>query len=171
MVKLQRISIACVLAALVHPALAADRPDAKKLEFFEKKIRPVLVKHCYSCHSAKAKTVRGKLLLDSRDANRKGGESGPAVVPGDVKKSLLIDAIRYESFEMPPKQRLPKNVVADFERWIKDGAVDPRTTKAGGPRPAGPACYVRHAPLPTARQHRRRCLDHRPRRWPHLPAA
>ena len=126
-----------VFSAFAASLRADDKADAKHLDFFEKKIRPVLVKHCYACHSAKSKSVKGKLLLDSRDAIRKGGESGPAVVPGDVKKSLLIDAIKYESFEMPPKQRLPKTVIADFETWIKNGAHDPRESKAGGQRPAG----------------------------------
>ena len=116
---------------------AQDSDRDKRYEFFEKRIRPVLVKHCYSCHAKNAKKVRGKLLLDTRAGIRKGGESGPAVVPGDVKKSLLIGAIRHETFEMPPKSRLTKRVVDDFVKWIKSGAPDPRdgrsaTAKTGG---------------------------------------
>jgi len=95
-------------------------------EFFEKKIRPVLVEHCYSCHAADAKNIRGGFVLDTRDGIRKGGESGPALTAGKPEESLLLDAIRYESFEMPPKGRLPDSVIADFEKWIRMGAPDPR---------------------------------------------
>ena len=98
----------------------------RQLEFFEKKIRPVLVEQCYSCHSKSAKSIKGGLSLDTRDAIRAGGDSGHAVVPGDLDDSLLWDAINYESFEMPPKQQLPESVIADFKRWINMGAPDPR---------------------------------------------
>lgn len=104
---------------------AADNNRAQ-LEFFEKKIRPVLVKHCYECHSAKSKIVRAKLLVDSREGLLRGGESGPAVVPGKPEKSLLISAMRYQDYEMPPDGKLSKRVVDDFVRWVKQGAVDPR---------------------------------------------
>jgi hypothetical protein len=113
-------------------ALAAE-PSAADLQFFEKKIRPVLIERCYSCHSAKAQTekkLEGQLLLDSRAGIRKGGETGPAIVPGDVKKSLLIQAIRHESVEMPPKSKLPDNVIADFVKWVEMGAPDPRNAAA-----------------------------------------
>ena len=88
------------------PLRAADQTDAAGERFFENRIRPVLVQHCYACHSSRAKTLEGELRLDHRDGIRKGGESGPAVVPGDVKKSLLISALRYDDFEMPPKKQL-----------------------------------------------------------------
>ena len=98
------------------------------LKFFEDKIRPVLVEKCYSCHSADAKKVKGDLYLDTREATLKGGETGPAVVPGDLDKSLLIKAIRWtdDDLKMPPKNPLPKQVIADFEAWVKGGAPDPR---------------------------------------------
>jgi hypothetical protein len=106
-----------------------DEPaDAARMEFFEKKIRPVLAERCYECHSADADSVEGGLLLDSRDAARKGGDSGPAVEPGDVDASLLIAAIRYDTFEMPPDGKLPDAVIADFVKWIEMGAPDPRET-------------------------------------------
>jgi hypothetical protein len=100
----------------------------EQLAFFEKKIRPVLTANCYQCHSAQAEKIKGKLVLDTREGIRKGGESGPAVVPSNLKESLLIQAIRYhdESLRMPPKQKLPDAVVADFEQWVKMGAPDPR---------------------------------------------
>jgi len=101
--------------------------DAAGVEFFEKKIRPVLLKHCYECHSAEAKSVKGGLLLDSREAGQKGGDSGAAVVPKNVDESLLIGALRHESFKMPPKGKLPDSVIADFVKWVEMGAPDPRS--------------------------------------------
>ena len=78
--------------------------DPKALAFFESKIRPVLVDHCYSCHSADAKRLRGDFALDTRDSIRRGGPSGPGIVPGDPEASFVITALRYEDdFEMPPK--------------------------------------------------------------------
>ena len=80
--------------------------DAKQIEFFEKKIRPVLVEQCYECHSGQAEKVKGGLLLDTRDGIRKGGDSGPAVVPGEPDESLLIKALRHdEELKMPPKKQ------------------------------------------------------------------
>ena len=108
------------------PLRAAEQTDPAGERFFENRIRPVLVQHCYACHSSRAKTLEGELRLDHRDGIRKGGESGPAVVPGDVKNSLLISALRYDDFEMPPKKQLPASVVADFVKWIEMGAPDPR---------------------------------------------
>lgn len=116
----------CVsLLLLVMASARADDDD-----FFEKKIRPVLVERCYKCHSERAESVKGGLLLDSREASRRGGESGAAVVPGDADESLLLNALRYEDFEMPPDGKLPDSVIADFETWIKSGAHDPRDAPA-----------------------------------------
>jgi hypothetical protein len=100
----------------------------EQLAFFEKSIRPVLVKECYSCHATTAEKIRGGLTLDTRDGMRKGGDNGPAVVPGDVKKSLLVKALRHddEVKPMPPKKKLGDDVIADFEKWIALGAIDPR---------------------------------------------
>jgi hypothetical protein len=97
-----------------------------RAEFFETKIRPVLVEHCYNCHSADSKNLKGGLLLDTREAARRGGDSGAAVVPKDVDESLLVSALRYESFEMPPTGKLPDAVINDFVKWIEMGADDPR---------------------------------------------
>src|SRR5262249_6050000 len=95
--------------------------------YFEKAIRPLLVERCQSCHSKKAKKQRGGLLLDSRAALLKGGDSGPAVVPGEPARSLLIQAVRYEhaTLHMPPKGKLPAREVALLEEWIRKGAVFP----------------------------------------------
>jgi cytochrome c553 len=110
----------------------AEKLTAKGVDFFESKIRPVLTQRCYSCHASQAKEVKGSLLLDTRDALRKGGESGAAVVPGNVEESLLIQAIKHETYEMPPGDKLPDNVIADFEEWVRMGAPDPRIGKAAG---------------------------------------
>ena len=74
--------------------VGSDKPSPEGVEFFEKKVRPVLVKHCYSCHSAEAKKLKGELRLDTRAGVLAGGSSGPAVVPGEPEKSLLIKAVR-----------------------------------------------------------------------------
>jgi len=120
------LMLSCVAAS--GSWLPAAEPTAAELEFFEKKIRPVLVLHCYECHSTKSKTVRGNLLLDSRDGLRAGGDSGPALVPGQPDKSPLIQALKYDGLEMPPKGRLTPAVIRDFERWVRTGAADPRRT-------------------------------------------
>ena len=124
------VSVLLPLAGLVTSAAAvpaaAQPPTKAGISFFEQKIRPVLVKHCYKCHSGQAKKLQGKFRLDSRDLIRKGGETGPAVVAGKPASSLLLDAIRYESLEMPPDGKLPARVIADFETWIRMGAPDPR---------------------------------------------
>ena len=130
---------------LVLPVIAADEAsdgaaalqqsataDAAKVEFFEARIRPSLVEHCYSCHSAAAKDVKGGLLLDSREGILVGGDSGAALVPGNVEASLLLEALRHEGLEMPPDRKLPDSVIADFAAWIRDGAADPRHGKLAG---------------------------------------
>ena len=109
--------------------------NPRQIQFFENKIRPVLVKHCYECHSADSDDIGGHLRLDTRQATLKGGESGPAVVPGDLKSSLLMSAIEYRDFEMPPDAKLPDSVIRDFRKWIQSGAADPRK----GPGPASPS--------------------------------
>jgi hypothetical protein len=116
------------LAGLSAEPRPDPAPTQEQVAFFEKSIRPVLVRECYSCHASTAAKVRGGLKLDTRDAVRKGGEDGPAVVPGDPRNSLLIKAIRHEDdhLKMPPKKKLADDVIADFERWVAMGAPDPR---------------------------------------------
>ena len=121
-------------------ALGVD--DHAKIEFFEEKIRPVLARNCYECHSAKAKKLKADLYLDRKAGWAKGGESGPALTPGNPAESLLLSAIRYEDndLRMPPDKKLSKEVVADFEKWIAMGAPDPRdapieaVTESSGPK-------------------------------------
>lgn len=136
------LSAVLVLAALMSGNCALSE-DAN-MEFFEKKIRPVLVDYCYKCHSAETDEPAGGLLVDTRQGIRAGGETGPAVVPGDVKESLLVSAIEYNDLEMPPDEKLDDEIVEDFRKWIRMGAPDPRTkpmperpdqTKAENPAP------------------------------------
>jgi len=133
-----------LLAILAAPAAAQQmaatsmaEPSAEGIEFFEKKIRPALVKHCYECHSTEGDKVRGGLLLDTREGSRLGGDSGAAVVPFKPQESLLLTAIHYEDgdLEMPPKYKLDDAVIADFEEWIAMGAPDPREKQTEGKTP------------------------------------
>ncbi len=103
----------------------AAQLDPAQVEFFEKQVRPLLAKHCLECHSAD-KEAKGNLALDSKAGWQKGGDSGPAIEPGDPENSLLIAAVRYESYEMPPKGKLPAKDIAVLEKWVKSGAIDPR---------------------------------------------
>ncbi len=121
--------VAALLFTLAAPAARAQ--DAG-VEFFERKIRPILVAHCYECHAATATKVRGGLLLDSRAGIRKGGVNGPVLVPGDPDKSPLIQAVRHQGGTKMPKNKLPAALIADLEAWVKMGAPDPRDK---GPTP------------------------------------
>src|SRR6476620_2289501 len=115
------------LVAVYAPFVRAAGDDPKGIDFFEKNIRPVLVANCYQCHSASAKELKGELRLDTREGVRKGGESGSAIVPGKPDESILIKALRHEDgLEMPPKEKLPDNIIANFIKWIEIGAPDPR---------------------------------------------
>ncbi|MEO2088159.1 MAG: DUF1549 domain-containing protein, partial [Gemmataceae bacterium] len=119
------------VALLLLAVSPGAEPDAKQVEYFETKIRPVLVEHCYSCHSAGAKKLKGGLLLDTRAWVLKGGDTGPAGVPGKPAEGTLIPSIRYAGdIHMPPNGKLPDQVVKDFEAWIAGGAADPRTDAA-----------------------------------------
>lgn len=119
------LSIAEVISATAH---AAD-PD---VEFFERKIRPALIRHCDECHAAGSKKLGGGLRLDHREGTRTGGDTGPALVPGKPDESLLIRAIRYDDvgLQMPPGGKLPADVIADLEEWVRRGAADPRERPA-----------------------------------------
>src|SRR3954471_1700963 len=115
--------LALVLIFFLAPlALAAD--DDAGAQFFESKIRPILVDRCYSCHSASAKKLKAGLHLDSQKGLLRGGESGPALVPGAPEKSRLIEAVEYKNvdLQMPPKERLGDQQIADLTKWVKMGA-------------------------------------------------
>ena len=118
------LTVSLVAFSGIHSANADDAG----IEFFEKKIRPVLVEHCQQCHAADSKKIGGGLLLDHRQGLLTGGDSGAAIEAGKPEASLLIKAIRYDddSLKMPPKGKLSPAVIADFEAWVKLGAPDPR---------------------------------------------
>ena len=121
-----RLLFGVAMAAFAPVALASPE------DFFEQKIRPVLADKCYGCHSSATDAVKGELMLDSLEAAAKGGKSGlAAVVAGDPSASRLLEAIRYKNpdLQMPPKEQLSDSVIADFEQWIRDGAVFPRSDK------------------------------------------
>lgn len=143
----------CLTACGVCPA--ADE------EFFEKQVRPLLVKRCYQCHAgAKA---GGGLSLETAAGWKKGGESGPALVPGKPEESLLIRAIEYRDLEMPPRDQggpLPPEEIAILKKWVSVGAPDPRQERRalGGMTREEAAKWWSFQPLPknaaplTARQ-------------------
>jgi hypothetical protein len=138
-----RILLAAFAAAFVFALssrIFAAEPDAAGVEFFEKKIRPLLIEHCLKCHSSSTgEKLKGGLALDTRDGVLKGGDNGPALVPGQPDRSLLIKAVRYadENLQMPPKnKKLAAAQIADLEEWIRLGAPDPRT---GAKAVSGPA--------------------------------
>ncbi len=125
------VSAYLVLKLACPVLLFAGEPTVKDVDFFEKKIRPVLVEQCYECHSSAAqakKALKGGLLLDSKQGLLAGGDSGPALVPGKPKISLLIQALHHDGeVKMPPKGKLSLQMIADFETWVNLGAPDPRT--------------------------------------------
>jgi hypothetical protein len=132
------LGVAALCSALLHAPICwgQEAPDAAGIEFFEKKIRPVLIEHCFKCHTGQK--VKGGLRLDSRAAILKGGDNGAALVPGDPVKSRLLVAVSYKDvdLQMPPKAKLPDGVIADLTAWVKMGAPWPAekatTTTAAG---------------------------------------
>ena len=130
--KLPSVLLALVVASgfCLTPAFAADTLTEQERELFEAKIRPVLAKSCYGCHSAEYKTRMGGLSLDTKAGVLSGGARGEAIVPGDPDGSLLIQAMRQDGkLKMPPQGKLSDEVIADFELWVKMGAPDPRGGK------------------------------------------
>ncbi|MBS0203779.1 MAG: PSD1 domain-containing protein [Planctomycetes bacterium] len=132
------LSVLALILFAVRVIHAAE-PTVEDLEFFEKRIRPILVTHCSECHSSAGKKVQGGLLLDSRDGWMRGGDSGAVIEPGDPEKSLLILAVRQtdKDLRMPPKQKLADSQIADLETWVKNGAADPRRGESGTAGEAG----------------------------------
>jgi hypothetical protein len=125
------VPVICLVACCFASPLFADELDASSIEFFESKVRPLLVSHCYECHSeeaAKAEKLKGGLRLDTRAGVHAGGDSGPVIEPGKPDDSPLIKSIRYtdENLQMPPRERLSAEQVAVLEKWIVMGAPDPR---------------------------------------------
>ena len=127
--------------ALTLPVFA-DEPTKEQLDFFEGKIRPILSERCYKCHSAESGKSKGGLTLDLADPTRKGGDTGPGVVPGEPEKSMIYKAIIYtdKDLEMPPSSsggKLDAQQIADITTWIKMGAPDPRKDAAKAKKLSG----------------------------------
>ncbi len=156
-----RIPPALLLVALSvvpHPLRVVAAEQSESIQFFENRIRPVLVESCYECHSADASEVQGELTLDNRAAVERGGRSGAVIVPADPDASKLLRALEYNDhdLQMPPGGRLADEVIADFRRWIELGAPDPRDGSA--------------APIDTIASRAARHWAFQPPRRPELPA-
>lgn len=121
------LKIWLILLAISFQAKSASKEE---IDFFEKKIRPVLAQNCYKCHSKDSEKVKGGLLLDNAANTQKGGDSGPAVVPKNIEQSILYKSITYKDkdLQMPPAGKLSDSIIKDFETWIKMGAPDPRSS-------------------------------------------
>lgn len=121
-----------LLPWMSHEAVPQGGPEGPDAEFFEKRVRPVLAERCFSCHSATAPKLKGGLRLDRLDLALRGGDSGPALVPGNPGASPMIAAISYTNIDlrMPPKGKLPAKEIADLTEWVKRGAPWPRSPGA-----------------------------------------
>ena len=134
------IAVALAVAFAALSTASAEEPKAEPkpedLEFFEKRIRPVLVEHCFECHSTKAKKVQAGLKLDSRGGLNAGGDTGAVVVAAEPEKSLLVEAIKYDSerLQMPPDGKLPAQAIADLTEWVKRRAPYPPGEASGEER-------------------------------------
>jgi len=154
-----------LIALIVWPA-AARAITPEELAFFESRIRPVLAQDCYECHNSRGK-AKGGLILDHREALRKGGSSGPALVPGDANASLLIQAIRHEDEDLQmPKAgvMLDAPIIADFVAWVQQGAPDPRDG------PPAEADLAADTAWPAVMERRKAWWSFQPIRDPAIPA-
>lgn len=113
--------------------LAAQTDEASHFEFFERRVRPLLAKHCFACHGSAIDTPQGNLRLDQRAGLLKGGNRGPVIVPHQPDESLLIQAVRGDSFQMPPGGKLREREVADLVEWVRLGAPWPEAQSAASP--------------------------------------
>ena len=124
------LCLGAVLMAVSNSGRAAEADRAavkfsrEQIEFYEKQVQPILTENCFKCHSHQAEKIKGSFVLDSRDGLLEGGDTGPAIVPGDPEKSLLIRAVRHvdEDLQMPPKKKLSDVQIALLAQWVKMGA-------------------------------------------------
>ncbi|RMG41593.1 MAG: DUF1549 domain-containing protein [Planctomycetota bacterium] len=165
--RLPSVAILALTVATAYSAVGAAPPSASEdIEFFESRIRPVLVDHCYSCHNS-IDTAEGGLALDHRKAVLKGGRRGPVVVPGHPEKSRLVAVVKHEidGLEMPQDGgKLPAAVIADLEEWIRRGLPDPRD------RPPTPQELARETSWDRIFQQRLDWWAFQPVRRPDVPA-
>src|SRR5262245_49612271 len=118
-----------LLAIASVAAAAAPEPTAEHIKYFEEKVRPILAANCYKCHGTE--NQKGNLRLDLREMALAGGEDGPVIIPGKPEESLLVEAINWQSFEMPPTGKLGDREIATLTEWIKLGAPMPRDHGSG----------------------------------------
>ena len=137
-----KFSVACLwglgllwAARAGHAADSADAPSSEQLKYFETHVRPLLVEKCFQCHNDKKQ--KGDLRLDSREGVLLGGESGPAVVVGNLAESLLLDAVNYRSFEMPPEGKLSEEQIGHLTKWVEMGAPWPAGETVAAAQPSG----------------------------------
>ena len=150
------IYIACGFAGAAAPTEKSATLSPQHTAYFEQKVRPLLVAKCYECHSQESKILQGGLLLDSRPGWEKGGDSGPAIVPGKPNESLLVRAVQYlkdEFVHMPPKGKMSDDEVAVLVEWVRLGAPDPRVE-------AAPSAHKRTIDIAAGKKH-----------WAFLPLA
>lgn len=132
-----KLLIATFIFATFHPVYgnekSADLGSLNQIHFFEEKVRPLLSEHCYECHAESSKKLKGGLLLDSKAGWMRGGDTGPAIIPGDAKNSLFAKMIQHEpNYDaMPPKNKLQAHEIQDLLDWINNGAFDPRDQAIG----------------------------------------
>ena len=122
------IPVLALISLFSLPPTIADQPagpdDPSAVEFFEARVRPLLVNRCQGCHNAEK--AKGGLRLDSRALAIEGGPTGPAIVPGKPGESLMVGAINYvDDLRMPPKSKLPADEIATLTRWVEQGAPWP----------------------------------------------
>ncbi len=133
------LSLLATGADVVAWEVAAEAQfNAEQIEFFETEVRPILVAHCYQCHSTDAKQLKAELYVDSREGMLVGGESGPVVIAGHPEQSRLVSAVRYEAAEMPPDKQLNDRQIAAIEKWVTIGAPWPRVDSAPAQQSAAP---------------------------------
>jgi hypothetical protein len=118
----------CLIGLALGQSVSADDPTQSQLDFFESKIRPLLIDRCYECHSQESGESEGDLLIDSAAAMKRGGANGPLIGSGDPEKSLLVRVIQYNdrNLQMPPSSKLPQEEIDLIRRWLAMGAPDPR---------------------------------------------
>lgn len=148
-----RICVASLasLVSFATPNCSAQNPSDPNEQFFESRIRPLLIEHCYECHSGTS--TKGGLTLESLEGWQQGGDSGPSIFPGKAKESLLIQAVQYEdsALQMPPKGKLPDEAIEALTQWIDNGAFDPRKaeTKIAGMNAETAKQWWAFQPLPS----------------------
>ena len=135
MVGLLAISWGLLVSSVGFAAEPRATFEPDQLKYFETHVRPLLIDKCYKCHSDKKQS--GELRLDSREGALTGGESGPAVVVGNLPESLLVDAINYRSFEMPPDGKLTEEQIGHLTKWVEMGAPWPAGETVAASRPSG----------------------------------